>query len=139
VSTYHARSVRLQELGAQQEDLLRNQKAAEQTYLASLRKQTDARLSEALDRSRIMNVAIAEAATVPALPATPPLLRLAVGFVLALLVAFATGLIVDYWDPSFRTPFEVEDVLGLPVLAAIPHRKPLTSGMIAIKRSDFSA
>jgi len=46
---------------------LRNQKAAEETYLASQRKQADARLSEALDRSRIMNVAIAEAATVPVL------------------------------------------------------------------------
>jgi capsular polysaccharide biosynthesis protein len=96
-------------------------------------------LSEALDRSRIMNVAIAEAATVPVLPATPPLLRVAVGFILALLIAFATGFIADYWDPSFRTPSEVEDALGIPVLAAIPLRKPLAIGMVAIKRGDVSA
>jgi uncharacterized protein involved in exopolysaccharide biosynthesis len=139
VSDYRTRSVRLEELGKQQQDLLRNQKAAEETYLASLRKQADARLSEALDRSRIMNVAIAEAATVPVLPATPPLLKLVFGFVLALLVALGTGFIADYWDPSFRTPFEVEEVLGIPVLAAIPRRRPLASGMGAIQRSDLSA
>jgi len=73
------------------------------------------------------------------LPATPPLLRLAVGFILALLVALATGLIADSWDPSFRTPSEVEDALGIPVLAAIPRRKSLAMGMVAIKRSDVSA
>ena len=137
VSDYHTRSVRLEELGKQQQDLLRDQKAAEETYLASLRKQSDARLSEALDRSRIMNVAIAEAATVPVLPATSPLLRLAMGFVLALLVSVGSGFIADYWDPSFRTPLEVEDTLGIPVLAAIPHRKPLIAGMSAIRRSDI--
>jgi uncharacterized protein involved in exopolysaccharide biosynthesis len=139
LSDYRTRSVRLEELGKQQQDLLRNQKTAEEAYLASQRKQADARLSEALDRSRIMNVAIAEAATVPVLPATPPLLRLAVGFILALLIAFATGLIADYWDPSFRTPSEVEEALGIPVLAAIPLRKPLAIGMVAIKRGDVSA
>ncbi len=137
VSDYHTRSVRLEALGKQQQDLLRDQKAAEETYLASLRKQSDARLSEALDRSRIMNVAIAEAATVPVLPATSPLLRLAMGFVLALLVSVGSGFIADYLDPSFRTPLEVEDTLGIPVLAAIPHRKPLIGGMSAIRRSDI--
>ncbi|MGA2960420.1 MAG: hypothetical protein ABSD96_02015 [Candidatus Korobacteraceae bacterium] len=139
VSDYHTRSVRLEELGKQQQDLLRNQKAAEETYLASLRKQSDARLSEALDRSRIMNVAIAEAATVPVLPVTSPLLRLTVGFILALLVAFGSGFISDYWDPSFRTPLEVEDALGIPVLAAIPLRKPLAAGVVAIEHTDLSA
>jgi uncharacterized protein involved in exopolysaccharide biosynthesis len=139
VSDYHTRSVRLEELGKQQQDLTRNQKAAEETYLASLHKQADARLSEALDRSRIMNVAIAEAATVPVLPATSPLLRLVLGLVLALLVAFGAGIIADYWDPSFRTPLEVEDALGIPVLAAIPLRKSIGAGMAAIERSNVSA
>ena len=84
---------------------MRNQKAAEETYLASLRKQSDARLSEALDRSRIMNVAIAEAATVPVLPATPPLLRLAVGFILALLVALGHGICRRLLGPIFPHAF----------------------------------
>jgi uncharacterized protein involved in exopolysaccharide biosynthesis len=139
VSDYHARSIRLEELGKQQEELLRSRKTAEDTYLASLRKQADARLSEALDRSRIMNVALAEAATVPVLPVTPPLLRLALGFVLALLAACGAGFITDYWDPSFRTPVEVEAALGIPVLIAIPHRMPLVSGMAAINRIDLSS
>jgi uncharacterized protein involved in exopolysaccharide biosynthesis len=138
VNDYRARSIRLEGLGKQQQELLRNRKAAEETYLASLRKQADARLSEALDRSRIMNVAMAEAATTPVLPATPLALRLAVGFILALLVALGTGLVADYWDPSFRTPLEVEDALGIPVLAAIPERRSLPVGAVALKRSDAS-
>jgi uncharacterized protein involved in exopolysaccharide biosynthesis len=133
VSDYHARSIRLEELGKQQQELMRNRKAAEETYLASLRKQADAHLSEALDRSRIMNVALAEAATVPVLPVTPPLLRLTLGFFLALLVACGAGVLADYCDPSFRTPLEVETTLGIPVLVAIPHRMPLA------ERSDFLA
>jgi len=139
VSDYHERSIRLEELGKQQEELLRSRKAAEDTYLASLHKQADARLSEALDRSRIMNVALAEAATIPVLPVTPPLQRLALGFVLALMVACGTGFIVDYCDPSFRTPFEVESTLGIPVLVAIPQRMPLASGIVAINGGDLSA
>jgi hypothetical protein len=34
----------------------------------------------------------------------------------SVLSAFA----VDRWDPSFRTPQEVQDFLGSPVLAAFP-------------------
>ena len=138
VDDYHTRSIRLEELGKQQQDLLREQKAAEETYLASLRKQSDARLSEALDRSRIMNVAIAEAATVPVLPATSPLVEVGHGLHSGIAGCVGAGLIADYLDPSFRTPLEVEDTLGIPVLAAIPHRKSLPAGTVAIKRSDVS-
>jgi uncharacterized protein involved in exopolysaccharide biosynthesis len=136
VSDYHSRSIRLEELGKQQQELMRSRKAAEETYLASLRKQADARLSEALDRSRIMNVALAEAATIPVLPVTSPLLKLIGGFLLALLVSCGAGFMADYWDPSFRTPLEVEAALGIPVLVAIPRKLPLASGMAVIKPND---
>ena len=36
------------------------------------------------------------------------------------LSSIALAFAVDYWDPSFRTPEEVESFLGSPVVAAIP-------------------
>jgi capsular polysaccharide biosynthesis protein len=90
-----------------------------------MRKQAEAKMSEALDRSRIMNISIAEPPTTPALPTTSPITKLVVGFCLALFIAIGLVFVADYWDPSFRTPYEIETVLEVPVLAAIPHPKAL--------------
>lgn len=138
LADYRSRAVRLEQLGNVQRELLRNQKAAEEIYVASVRKQSDARLSEALDRSRIMNVEIAEAPDVPALPVSSPVLRLAGGFGFALLVAIAVAFIVDYLDPYFRTRVEVEDYLGLPVLASVSPIKMLPASTAAIVTGDYS-
>ena len=43
-------------------------KTAEDNYLLYLRKREEARISDALDGKKIVNVTIAEAATVPVLP-----------------------------------------------------------------------
>ncbi len=104
-----------------QTDLIREAKTAEDNYLLYVRKQEEARISDALDSKRIVNVAIAEAATVPALPSNlrwP--LTLVLGFFLAGMLSFGLGLVADYMDPSFRTPDEVEQYLEVPVLATIP-------------------
>ena len=120
LAEYRARSVQMEGLGNQQADLQRMQKSAEETYMESLRKQSEAKLSEALDRSRITNVQVAQAAAVPVLPTMPWHLKVALGIVLALFVGLASVFLADYWDPSFRTPMEVETMLDVPVLAAIP-------------------
>jgi uncharacterized protein involved in exopolysaccharide biosynthesis len=120
LAEYNSRAVRLEALGNQQNDLERSVKAAEETYMESVRKQSEARLSEALDRSRITNVAIVQPASVPALPVMAAQLKLALGLFLALFVGVGVAFAADYWDPCFRTPMEVEAILGLPALAAIP-------------------
>jgi capsular polysaccharide biosynthesis protein len=51
----------------------------------------------------------------------PWYLKFALGIGLAIFVATVSAFLADYWDPSFRTPLEVEAMLDLPVLAAIPH------------------
>lgn len=120
LTEYRARAVQLEGLGNQQADLQRAEKSAEDTYMESLRKQSEARLSEALDRSRITNAKVAEAASVPVLPVMPWYVKLAMGIGLALFVGLASAFLADYWDPSFRTPLEVESMLDVPVLATIP-------------------
>jgi uncharacterized protein involved in exopolysaccharide biosynthesis len=103
------------------QDLVRDAKLAEQNYMVYFRKQEEARITDALDRQRIVNVAIAEAATVPFLPSGPSrsLLLLLVG-VVGGLVSGALAFAADHWDPSFHTPQEVESYLNIPVAAAIP-------------------
>jgi uncharacterized protein involved in exopolysaccharide biosynthesis len=107
--------------GAAQDNLLREVKEAEGNDLLYKQKREEARIGDALDRQRIVNVAIAEAATVPALPAHPYwALTLVLGTLLAGLVSPGVAFVVDYLNPSLRTPDEVRDVLQIRVLAALP-------------------
>ena len=85
-----------------------------------VQKQEQARISDELDKNRILNVAIAEAPSVPGLPVFSPLLLLLAGAVVALMISTAAGFFADYLDPSFRTPDEVMQFLGLPLLACFP-------------------
>jgi uncharacterized protein involved in exopolysaccharide biosynthesis len=104
-----------------QEDLIRDAKAAEDNYMLFLRKQEESRISDALDQKRIVNVAVAEAATVPALPSSAPwVTTLLVGILLATLVGLGSAFAADYLDPTIRTPDELEQVLKVPVLSAMP-------------------
>jgi uncharacterized protein involved in exopolysaccharide biosynthesis len=120
VQAYQVKTRGLDEKGATQEDLARTAKAAEQNYLLYRQKQEEARISDALDRNRIVNVAIAETATVPALPTHSTLFTLLLGGLLATLLSLTSGFVADYVDPSFRTPQELYDTLDIPVLAAVP-------------------
>ena len=110
--------------GEAQENLLRAVKEAEGNDLLYKQKREEARIGDALDQQRIVNVAIAEAATVPALPAHPHwALTLLLGVLLACLVSPGAAFAVDYLDPSVRTPDELRDVLQIPVLATLPKEK----------------
>jgi uncharacterized protein involved in exopolysaccharide biosynthesis len=107
--------------GETQENLLREVKEAEGNDLLYKQKREEARIGDALDRERIVNVAIAEAATVPALPAHPHwALTLLLGTFLACLVSPGLAFVADYFDPSLRTPDELREALRVPVLAVLP-------------------
>jgi uncharacterized protein involved in exopolysaccharide biosynthesis len=107
--------------GETQENLLREVKEAEGNDLLYKQKREEARIEDALDRQRIVNVAIAEAATVPAFPAHPHwALTLLLGALLACLVSPGLAFAADYLDPSLRTPDELREALRAPVLAVLP-------------------
>ncbi len=121
VTTYREQVRHLNETGIQQQDLIRAAKTAEENFLLYSRKQEEARISDALDQKRIVNVSVAEEATVPGIPSSPSWpLNLALGFALACFVSVGLGFGLDYLDRSFRTPREVEVYLGIPVLASLP-------------------
>jgi uncharacterized protein involved in exopolysaccharide biosynthesis len=110
--------------GATQDNLVREVKEAEGNDLLYKQKREEARIGDALDRQRIVNVAIAEAATVPALAVHAHwALTLLLGTLLACLGSPGVAFVVDYFDPSLRTPDELRDILQIPVLAALPKEK----------------
>jgi uncharacterized protein involved in exopolysaccharide biosynthesis len=106
--------------GAMQDDLARNAKTAEDNYLLYLHKREEARISDALDSKRIVNVSVAEAATIPALPTLHLAWVLIGGFFVASMASVGSAYAVDRLDPSFRTPGELGRYLDLKVLASIP-------------------
>jgi len=121
VRAYQEKARQLDEKGAAQEDLKRAIKSAEENYLLYRRKQEEARISDALDHTRIANVALAESPTVPSLPSSSGRSLLLVGGAfMALVLGLAVTYLLDYITPYFHTPDDVERALAVPVLASIP-------------------
>ncbi|PYV06665.1 MAG: hypothetical protein DMG26_02585 [Acidobacteria bacterium] len=120
VRAYQQNARWLDEKEVAQQDLIRDVKAAEDNYLLYLRKQEEARISDALDRRQIVNVSIAQAATVPVLPAYPKWLIVLLGGFLAAGGSIGLAFGAEYFDPTFRTPEEVQSSLEIPVLASLP-------------------
>jgi uncharacterized protein involved in exopolysaccharide biosynthesis len=82
--SYRAQLAHLGDSTIDHDDLVRNQKTAEENYLLYTRKTEEARIADSLDKQKIANVAIAENPAEPHLPAKPNVrLNLAVGALLA--------------------------------------------------------
>jgi uncharacterized protein involved in exopolysaccharide biosynthesis len=112
--------VSLDQKAVKQADLIREVKADEANYLLYLSKREQERTSDALDQKRIGNVAIAVPPILPRLPAYSPLVVMVVGFFVALFLSAVAAFAMEYLDASFRTPTEVNEILGIPVLAFMP-------------------
>jgi capsular exopolysaccharide synthesis family protein len=68
-------------------------------------------------------VALADAAPVPGAPSRPrPLLYTLVAMLLSVPLAIGVALLRDRFDSRLRSPEEMEERLGLPVLARLPRR-----------------
>jgi uncharacterized protein involved in exopolysaccharide biosynthesis len=128
VQQYEAKARDLEQRGIGQQDLLREAKTAEQNYLLYQQKREQARITDALDRTQILNVGVAEEPVAPVIPRHSPMLFGLLGTLLGLTVSVALVFTIDYFDQSFRTPREVETVLNLPVLAAVPRNLISSNG-----------
>jgi polysaccharide biosynthesis protein PslE len=105
------------------DDLQRAVNTAKDNYLLYIRKAEEARISQALDQSNILNVAVADNATEPMLPRVSRTEYLLVGLFLAL-VGSGAVLFAGYRTDSryYRTPEQVMLALQIPVLAALPSK-----------------
>ena len=120
VNQYRQMAQQLERDTVEQQDLMRDVKAAEDNYLLYTRKREEARLKDALDERGILNVAIAEEPAVPAIPARSSLMFGLAAFALAGVTSTGVAFFADAMDPSFRTPDEVVTYLKAPVLASLP-------------------
>ena len=109
LNQYRRQALRLGKDGIEQQNLLREAKLTEDNYSSALRKQEESRMSEALDRERIVNVSIAEQASPAALPMIPLVLQLLLGIIVCVVLSGAIGFAADYFDTSLRTPQELQD------------------------------
>jgi len=122
IQAMRAQMAELDAKAVKQAALLREDKADEANYLLYQTKREQEYTSDALDKRRIADVAIAVPAVVPALPAFNPFLVGLGGLIFAGLAGIAAGFIAEWLDPSFRTPNEVAEVLNMPVLASVPRQ-----------------
>ncbi|HEX4783128.1 MAG TPA: hypothetical protein VH350_02235, partial [Candidatus Sulfotelmatobacter sp.] len=122
VAKYEAMVRDLDQKAILQSDLTREAKAQEQNYLLYLRKREEARITDTLDQSRIVNISMAEDPSVPALPKHMPMTFAFIGLTLTLVMGSAVIWTLEHFDSTLRTPTEVESFLNIPLLAAVPYR-----------------
>jgi uncharacterized protein involved in exopolysaccharide biosynthesis len=103
-----------------QQDLMRTAKGEEDNYLLYLRKREEARIGDALDERRILNVAIVEPPVAPALPVHSAALYFLLAFGLAMTFSVGVAFTTEYFDATIRTPDEAKGLLEVPVLAWLP-------------------
>lgn len=127
LAEYGKKTQKLTQMEIASEELMRQVNLAKENYLNYAKKQEDARISDELDRHRILNVAIAEAATAPFAPNGPGKAKL-MFLAAALAAAMSVGLafFVDSRDPTLRSVEEVQACLNVPVTAV------LSGGLLAL-------
>ena len=114
----HAEKLDAEEL--LQNDLLRDLRSAEESYLLYQNKREEARISDELDAKRIANIAIADPPSVPDRPVMDRRLVLAIGVAIAAVIALGVAFLLDFFKAAVSTPEDARRVLGVPVLASLP-------------------
>ncbi len=102
--------------------LLRKAQATEQVYTNLLMRLEEARIKEV---TKTGNLVIADLASIPHEPVSPrPLLTLALSVVLGLMLGVMAAFVLEGLNETVTTADEVQERLGIPVLASIPKTRP---------------
>jgi uncharacterized protein involved in exopolysaccharide biosynthesis len=120
VGEYRARIGHIEEIASEQKRLEQEVAAARDAFATYSKKQEEARFSSALDASSIVNLAIAEPATVPTTPTgARKLVVVALGAIMSLMAGIALAFLRDRLDPAVKSAAEAHNLTGLPVLAEV--------------------
>lgn len=118
---YEAALKKLESDTAKHDDLQRQKKEAEDNYQLYSKKREEARIADELDKQKITNVSIAEAATVAELPSSPNRpLNLLLGICLAAFLSLSTVFSAEMLSDAVHTPRQLEALTGVHVLATVP-------------------
>jgi uncharacterized protein involved in exopolysaccharide biosynthesis len=121
LTQFEASADRLNRTGLKEADLLREQKSTESNYLLYQRKREEARIMDAMDQRRMVNVSLAQEPSFPLLPTRGLLMYVLVGLILGTLAAGFAVLALEVTDQTLHTPADVQHALGIPVIASLPH------------------
>ena len=106
---------------AKHDDLQREKKEAADNYQLYAKKREEARIADELDRQKITNVSIAEAATAAQIPSSPNRpVNLILGIVLAGVLTLGSVFSAEMLSDAVHTPRQLEALTGAMVLATVP-------------------
>ena len=92
-----------------------------QAYATYFRKEEQARVSNALDESQLLDITVTQPANPPRDPeASPLIMPVVAGGGIGLLLGIGIALLRDWIDPSIKSTSQAERLTGVPVLAEIP-------------------
>jgi uncharacterized protein involved in exopolysaccharide biosynthesis len=114
----------LQNATADDDQLLREIKEAEDSFFLYSKKREEARIAEAMDRQKIANVVLVQSPRLPALPMPKLSLTLLATYILGVLLILLIALALGVASRQVFSPWEIETLTGLPVLAEVPYQVP---------------
>jgi len=118
---------KVRELGladVQKQSLVREIQASTDAYLLYRKKAEEARVTAALDESKIANVAIGELASRQGMPVGPPKnLSLIFAIMVGLVSGIGGAFLREFFDGSIKSEQEIRSTVDLPLLGSIPEEK----------------
>lgn len=105
--------------------LMRDARVLEEIYVMLMQRNEETRIAEAM---QVAGVQVVDYATVPTLPIKPRIkLNMAIAGVLGIFIGVGLAFLLAFVDNTVKTKEEVEELLGLPVLAQIPDLNRVSS------------
>jgi uncharacterized protein involved in exopolysaccharide biosynthesis len=105
------------------QNLKRELAANEKNYKTYLEKAEEALISDDLNRQKMANISVIQAAAVPSKPIKPKkALNIALGIILGAVSGLGLAFFSEYTNQGLSTPESAERHLGLPILGTVPYR-----------------
>ncbi len=123
IETYRQSLSGLQGSTAEHDQLQRQIKETEESFFLYTKKREEARIQEALDRQKIANVVLVEKPRLPVLPKPKLSVTTVATYILGCLLILGAGLAASLAHRSVHTPWELEGITGVPVLATVPRQQ----------------
>ena len=122
VGSYSAEAADKKRKGFEYDRLLRDVNGKKESLDLYTKRAEEARISDAMDKQKFSNAYILERASLP-LPRADysAFLLMAVGIVFAMGVAVAAAFGMEYLNKTLRNEADIEEQIGLPVLATIQY------------------
>jgi uncharacterized protein involved in exopolysaccharide biosynthesis len=106
------------------QNLKRELGANEKNYKTYLEKVEEALISDNLNRQKMANISMIQAAAVPQKPIKPKkALNIALGIILGAVSGLGLAFFSEYTNQGLSTPESAERHLGLPVLGTVPYKE----------------